>query len=119
MRVRNQTAGFVHGDAQFRALRAGADVVVATPGRLLDHMNTGLIDFGKVEVMDSCGVELLLRVRETLLDHDGRLCLAGLRGSFRRMLSMMRLTPYFQMAADETEARELLTQPAPDAPTRS
>ncbi len=43
--------GGVDGDMQFRALRAGADVVVATPGRLLDHMNTGLVDFSKVEVL--------------------------------------------------------------------
>ncbi|MCU0252250.1 MAG: DEAD/DEAH box helicase [Vicinamibacterales bacterium] len=43
--------GGVDGDIQFRALRAGADVVVATPGRLLDHMNTGIVDFGKVEVL--------------------------------------------------------------------
>jgi len=43
--------GGVDGDVQFRALRAGPDVVVATPGRLLDHMGTGLVDFTKVEVL--------------------------------------------------------------------
>jgi ATP-dependent RNA helicase RhlE len=43
--------GGVDGDLQARALRAGADVVVATPGRLLDHMNCGIVDFGKVEVL--------------------------------------------------------------------
>jgi ATP-dependent RNA helicase RhlE len=43
--------GGVDGDIQARALRAGADVVVATPGRLLDHMNTGIVNFGKVEVL--------------------------------------------------------------------
>jgi ATP-dependent RNA helicase RhlE len=43
--------GGVDGDVQFRALRAGADVVVATPGRLMDHMNTGVLDFSKVEVL--------------------------------------------------------------------
>ena len=43
--------GGVDGDIQFSALRAGADVVVATPGRLLDHMSTGIVDFSKVEVL--------------------------------------------------------------------
>ncbi len=43
--------GGVDGDIQARALRAGADVVVATPGRLLDHMSCGIVDFGKVEVL--------------------------------------------------------------------
>jgi ATP-dependent RNA helicase RhlE len=43
--------GGVDGDIQARALRAGADVVVATPGRLLDHMSCGIVDFTKVEVL--------------------------------------------------------------------
>lgn len=43
--------GGVDGDVQARALRAGADMVVATPGRLLDHMSCGIVDFGKVEVL--------------------------------------------------------------------
>ena len=43
--------GGVDGDIQARALRAGADVVVATPGRLLDHMSCGIVDFSKVEVL--------------------------------------------------------------------
>lgn len=43
--------GGVDGDLQARALRAGADMVVATPGRLLDHMGTGIVDFSQVEVL--------------------------------------------------------------------
>ncbi len=43
--------GGVDGDIQARALKAGADMVVATPGRLLDHMSTGIVDFSKVEVL--------------------------------------------------------------------
>jgi ATP-dependent RNA helicase RhlE len=43
--------GGVGADAQARALRAGADVVVATPGRLLDHLNCGAADFGALEVL--------------------------------------------------------------------
>ncbi len=36
---------------QERALRAGAEIVVATPGRLLDHMRFDYVDFGALEVL--------------------------------------------------------------------
>ncbi len=69
--------------AQARALKAGADVVVATPGRARDYLKRGVLDLGEVEVavldeadeMLSMGfeeeVEALLgatpRARQTLL----------------------------------------------------
>jgi ATP-dependent RNA helicase RhlE len=37
-------------DNQLRRLRRGVDIVVATPGRLLDHLNRGTIDLSNVEV---------------------------------------------------------------------
>jgi len=43
--------GGVDGDIQARALRAGVDMVVATPGRLLDHMSCGIVDFSQVDVL--------------------------------------------------------------------
>jgi ATP-dependent RNA helicase RhlE len=43
--------GGVSIDAQFKQLRIGADIVVATPGRLLDHMQRGSIDLSQVEVL--------------------------------------------------------------------
>jgi ATP-dependent RNA helicase RhlE len=36
---------------QERALRAGAEIVVATPGRLLDHMRFGYVDLAGLEVV--------------------------------------------------------------------
>ncbi len=36
---------------QTNALRRGADIVVATPGRLLDHMSRGHVDASKLEVL--------------------------------------------------------------------
>ncbi len=36
---------------QTRALRNGVDILVATPGRLLDHLNQGHVDLGRVEVL--------------------------------------------------------------------
>jgi len=37
--------------AQIEDLRFGCDVIVATPGRLLDHMERGTVDLGSVEVL--------------------------------------------------------------------
>jgi ATP-dependent RNA helicase RhlE len=42
--------GGVPMEPQARALKAGVDIVVATPGRLLDHMRSSVGDFSKVEV---------------------------------------------------------------------
>jgi ATP-dependent RNA helicase RhlE len=43
--------GGVPMDIQERALRAGVDIVVATPGRLMDHMRHESVDFGALEVL--------------------------------------------------------------------
>jgi ATP-dependent RNA helicase RhlE len=43
--------GGVPMDVQERALRAGADIVVATPGRLMDHMRHESVDFSGLEVL--------------------------------------------------------------------
>ena len=43
--------GGVPMDIQERALRAGVDIVVATPGRLMDHMRHDSTDFSALEVL--------------------------------------------------------------------
>ena len=43
--------GGVNQGSQTRALRAGVDVLVATPGRLLDLMNQGFVDLNRVETL--------------------------------------------------------------------
>jgi ATP-dependent RNA helicase RhlE len=42
--------GGVAMEPQSRALAAGVDIVIATPGRLLDHLRNGKGDFSKLEV---------------------------------------------------------------------
>jgi ATP-dependent RNA helicase RhlE len=42
--------GGVPIEPQERALRAGVDLVVATPGRLLDHLRSKVGDFSKIEI---------------------------------------------------------------------
>jgi ATP-dependent RNA helicase RhlE len=43
--------GGVGMDPQTRALQHGVDIVVATPGRLLDHMERGHADFSQLEIL--------------------------------------------------------------------
>ncbi len=43
--------GGLPSDPQERALRSGVDIVVATPGRLMDHMRCGVTDFSALEVL--------------------------------------------------------------------
>jgi ATP-dependent RNA helicase RhlE len=43
--------GGVPMDPQERALRAGVDIVVATPGRLMDHMRHDSVNFSALEVL--------------------------------------------------------------------
>ncbi len=42
--------GGVEMGAQERALKAGVDIVVATPGRLMDHQRHNSVDFSRLEV---------------------------------------------------------------------
>lgn len=48
--------GGVGINAQIQTLRRGVDIVVATPGRLLDHLGQGTVDLSQVEilVLDEC-----------------------------------------------------------------
>jgi ATP-dependent RNA helicase RhlE len=43
--------GGVPMDPQERALKAGVDIVVATPGRLMDHMRNGAVSFDKLDTL--------------------------------------------------------------------
>ena len=70
--------GGVDGENQAHALRASPDIVVATPGRLLDHMGTGIVDFSKVEVL--------------VLDEADRMLDMGFWPDVRRIVSSLPQT---------------------------
>src|SRR2546430_4757837 len=67
--------GGVGMEPQTRALKHGADIVVATPGRLLDHMERGHVDFTKVEVL--------------VLDEADRMLDMGFAPDVRRILNAL------------------------------
>ncbi|MEZ4771514.1 MAG: DEAD/DEAH box helicase [Caldilineales bacterium] len=64
--------GGVNPRPQIEALRRGVEIVVACPGRLLDHIGAGAIDLSKVEVL--------------VLDEADRMCDMGFLPDVRRIL---------------------------------
>lgn len=88
---------------QTEALRRGASVVIATPGRLLDHMERDSIDLSRVEVL--------------VLDEADRMLDMGFWPSIRRILSVLptkRQTLLFSatMSSEIEEiARSTMRQP--------
>ncbi len=67
--------GGVNINPQIRTLRAGVDVVVACPGRLLDHVSQGTIDLSRVEVL--------------VLDEADRMFDMGFLPDIRRILKQL------------------------------
>ena len=74
--IRSTTVfGGVGFHPQVRALSAGAEIVVATPGRLLDHLGQGTVDLGGVEVL--------------VLDEADRMLDMGFIRDIRRILARL------------------------------
>ncbi|NLH18324.1 MAG: DEAD/DEAH box helicase [Phycisphaerae bacterium] len=75
--------GGVSIDNQFKALRRGVDILVATPGRLLDHMQRGTVKLNKIEI-------LVLDEADRMLDmgfiHDVRKIVAAVPVERQTML---------------------------------
>jgi len=67
--------GGVGFPGQVQALRRGPEIVVATPGRLLDHVRQGTIDLGSVEIL--------------VLDEADRMLDMGFIRDIRSILSLL------------------------------
>ncbi|MFO7652427.1 MAG: DEAD/DEAH box helicase [Candidatus Krumholzibacteriia bacterium] len=90
--------GGVPKDAQTRALRRGAEIVVACPGRLLDLDGDGYVDLSHVETL--------------VLDEADRLCDMGFLPDVRRILARVpaeRQTLFFS-ATMPVDIRSLAAQ---------
>jgi len=67
--------GGVSMDRQVRALRGGVEIVVATPGRLLDHVRQGTVNLGHVEIL--------------VLDEADRMLDMGFIPDIKRILALL------------------------------
>ena len=102
--VRSVTVyGGVSKPRQIDRLRRGVEIVVACPGRLLDHLEGGTIDLSDVEVL--------------VLDEADRMCDMGFLPDIRRILRRLptkRQTLFFAATMPReirTLANDILTDP--------
>ncbi len=90
--------GGVKMEPQERALKAGSDIIVATPGRLLDHMRFGSVDTSKIEV-------LVLDEADRMLDMgflpDIKRILATLPKKRQTLLFSATMSPKIRALAEE------------------
>lgn len=89
--------GGVNIDPQIRTLRAGVDIIVATPGRLLDHLAQGTVNLSKIEI-------LVLDEADRMLDmgfiHDIRKLLAVLPKNRQSLLFSATFSDEIKRLAD-------------------
>ncbi|MCS0660198.1 DEAD/DEAH box helicase [Massilia terrae] len=96
--------GGVGINPQIKLLANGVDILVATPGRLLDHMGQGTVDISKIEI-------LILDEADRMLDmgfiHDIRKVLAALPPKRQNLLFSATFSDDIKALADR-----LLNNPA-------
>jgi ATP-dependent RNA helicase RhlE len=92
---------------QFTTLRRGVDIVVATPGRLLDHMRKRTIDLRRVEVF-------ILDEADRMLDmgfiRDVQKIIAALPKNRQTMLFSATVTPEISSLAKGVQKSPLMIQ---------
>jgi ATP-dependent RNA helicase RhlE len=88
---------------QVEALQRGTEIIVACPGRLLDHMNAGDVDLSRIEVL--------------VLDEADRMCDMGFLPDIRRILKRLpaqRQTLFFSATMPDdirTLSADILKKP--------
>jgi len=99
--------GGVNIKPQFTTLHRGVDIVVATPGRLLDHMQQRTIDLRRVEVF-------ILDEADRMLDmgfiRDVRKIIAALPKNRQTMLFSATVTPEISSLAAGVQKSPLMIQ---------
>ncbi len=104
--------GGVSQNPQVRALNQGADILVATPGRLLDLMSQGFVDLSKVEA-------LVLDEADQMLDmgfiHDLRRIVAKVPASRQTLLFSATMPPEIRELAASWLRDPVSVQVAPVA----
>jgi len=96
--------------AQIQTLRQGVDILVATPGRLLDHLGQRTLDLSKVEilVLDECD-----RMLDIGFIHDIRKILATLPLSRQTLMFSATFSKPIQQLANTLLTSPILIEVAP------
>jgi len=112
--------GGVGFDPQVRALRSGPEIVVATPGRLLDHVGQRTIDLSRVEILVLDEADRMLDmgfirdIRKILAILPARrqnlLFSATFSDEIRRLADGLLHDPAFVQVTPRNTATELVTQ---------
>jgi ATP-dependent RNA helicase RhlE len=112
--------GGVGFDPQVRALRAGPEIVVATPGRLLDHVGQRTIDLSHVEILVLDEADRMLDmgfirdIRKILAilptARQNLLFSATFSDEIRRLADGLLHDPAFVQVTPRNTATELVTQ---------
>jgi ATP-dependent RNA helicase RhlE len=99
--------GGVNINGQFSSLRHGVDIVVATPGRLLDHMNRRTIDLKHVDM-------LVLDEADRMFDmgfiRDVRRIISALPANRQTMLFSATVTPEISNLAAGVQKSPVMIQ---------
>jgi ATP-dependent RNA helicase RhlE len=95
---------------QIQALRQGVDILVATPGRLIDHLGQKTLDLSRVEilVLDECD-----RMLDMGFIHDIRKILAKLPSSRQTLMFSATFSKPIQQLANTLLKTPILIEVAP------
>ena len=112
--------GGVSINTQIARLRKGVDIVVATPGRLLDHMQQGTIDLTKIEILvldeadrmlDMGFIRDIRKILKTLPDERQTLLFsATFSNEIRRLAGKLLNSPVEIEVATRNKPVDLVTQ---------
>lgn len=106
--------GGVGYEPQDRAMRAGVDILVSTPGRLIDHLGRGTVKLDQVEV-------LVLDEADQMLDmgfiHDVRRIVAKVPRERQTLFFSATMPPSIRALADEWLKSPVEVSVAPPATT--
>lgn len=106
--------GGVKQGSQVRSLKNGVDILVATPGRLLDLMNQGYVHLDQLEVF-------VLDEADRMLDmgfiHDVKRVIANIPDKRQTLFFSATMPPEIQSLASKILNSPEKVQVTPDAPT--
>ncbi len=95
---------------QITALKRGVEIVVATPGRLMDHMQRGTIDLGKVEILV---VDEADRMFDMGFINDVRRIIKPMPRKRQTMLFSATISPEVRALAESVQKSPRMVQAGP------